>query len=583
MTKEYTLEELQKLGAKPKIQPTKKEYGLIEAGLTGLTNIPSSGKKFVSDIYSVVRHPIKTLEGIGSIGSGIMEKTIGSGIKKIMGVTPEQEASATGVSSGFLKGGQKSSAATSEVMKFYSDRYGGWDNVKRTMAEDPVGFLADVSSVFTGGGGALTKLGAVSKTAGMAKTGSLLEKAGQVSSAVGRTSDPISLTAKTIGGTKNLAGRALSEAIGAGTGTGYGAVKEAYSAKPTFLKTFTNKEPISSFLDDAVNNLGTIKTNRRNAYKADLVKISKEQPVSPDKLQEILEPINQSLGDNMKRFRVNPKMVEVTDNGKIKLLDSAFEESSIRNDAYSVNSIKTIFEDVKNWKDFSINGLDDLKQGIDNLYSPNNLARAFVQDMKNSIRTIAEKDPVYKKMTSEYNNVSKKINEITKTLSLGDKTSIDTGIKKLSSTLRQNNEYRQLLVKELEELGGKEFTSKIAGAAMNEWMPRGLMKIVAGNAVLNSAAILKVIVLLPFTSPKIMGGLLFALGTSANKVNQVVGLLRKAKIKAGGNTAKYFEELGMSPEAAQSFGNYISTGTMSDKLKYLYELSNITGAPATKE
>jgi hypothetical protein len=42
------------------------------------------------------------------------------------------------------------SAATG-VADFYSDRYGGWENIKRTFAEDPAGALLDLSAILRGG------------------------------------------------------------------------------------------------------------------------------------------------------------------------------------------------------------------------------------------------------------------------------------------------------------------------------------------------------------------------------------------------------------------------------------------------
>jgi len=38
------------------------------------------------------------------------------------------------------------------VYKMVSDRYGGWENIKKTVSEDPVGFASDVSAILTGGG-----------------------------------------------------------------------------------------------------------------------------------------------------------------------------------------------------------------------------------------------------------------------------------------------------------------------------------------------------------------------------------------------------------------------------------------------
>lgn len=64
----------------------------------------------------------------------------------------------------------------------YKERYGGEENFKKTISEDPAGFLADVSSLFTGIGGGIR---------GIATQGGKLAKAGQVASRVGSMADPL--------------------------------------------------------------------------------------------------------------------------------------------------------------------------------------------------------------------------------------------------------------------------------------------------------------------------------------------------------------------------------------------------------
>lgn len=78
------------------------------------------------------------------------------------------------------------------VGKFYKDRYGGVDNIKKSFYDDPTGVALDASTVLTGAGGVLKGAGALAESTNIAR-------AGEIASTVGRTIDPISITGK-VGG-----------------------------------------------------------------------------------------------------------------------------------------------------------------------------------------------------------------------------------------------------------------------------------------------------------------------------------------------------------------------------------------------
>lgn len=77
------------------------------------------------------------------------------------------------------------------IGKFYGDRYGGLENIKKSVYEDPTGVALDAATVATGVGGAL-------KGAGIAANSSKLVKAGQVASKVGRVIDPLAIPGKIV-------------------------------------------------------------------------------------------------------------------------------------------------------------------------------------------------------------------------------------------------------------------------------------------------------------------------------------------------------------------------------------------------
>lgn len=57
--------------------------------------------------------------------------------------------------------------AAKAIGGMYADRYGSWDKIKRTVAEDPVGFAADISTIFSGGATAAAKMGATGVSKGL--------------------------------------------------------------------------------------------------------------------------------------------------------------------------------------------------------------------------------------------------------------------------------------------------------------------------------------------------------------------------------------------------------------------------------
>jgi len=129
--------------AKPTVEiaseiPGPRNYALSEVPMAAIRNAPASAAKVVGDVVTAVTSPIQTTTGIGDLVGGIMEP-----------ITPN-----------ILYGGdsrQRAIEARENFTKYLADRFGGAEELKRTMAEDPIGFLGDLSTVFSGGAG-MTKL-----------------------------------------------------------------------------------------------------------------------------------------------------------------------------------------------------------------------------------------------------------------------------------------------------------------------------------------------------------------------------------------------------------------------------------------
>lgn len=114
--------------------PAPRNYSLGEVPGAMIRNASASGLKVAGDVVTAVTSPIQTTTGLGDLLGGIMEP-----------VTPN-----------ILYGGdsrERAIAARSNFADYLAERFGGTEELKRTMAEDPIGFLGDLSTVLSGGAG----------------------------------------------------------------------------------------------------------------------------------------------------------------------------------------------------------------------------------------------------------------------------------------------------------------------------------------------------------------------------------------------------------------------------------------------
>lgn len=191
-------------------QPVKNQLRMVG-------NIPRSGFELIKDIGTAVVKPRQTIRGVKSLVSGaaeaategFLEKTdIGQNIlSKInddrieRGIEPlnQDEDGRFQV----ITAEDREIART--VAQFFKERYGGIDNATETLTEDPVGAVADIAAVITGGGSILAKTGQSSKVGSLTRAGETLTKTGS-------TIEPINVVTKTSGLLKNK----LSNLIGEG-------------------------------------------------------------------------------------------------------------------------------------------------------------------------------------------------------------------------------------------------------------------------------------------------------------------------------------------------------------------------------
>lgn len=130
--------------------PGPRKYSLGEVPSAALRNLPKSTVEFAGNLVSPIIHPVNTFMGLGDVLGGVMEP-----------ITPDILYGKEAL--------QKAKAARSGFADFLAERYGGTEQLKRTMAEDPVGFLGDLSTVLSGGAAGAGKLGATGTSSVLAK------------------------------------------------------------------------------------------------------------------------------------------------------------------------------------------------------------------------------------------------------------------------------------------------------------------------------------------------------------------------------------------------------------------------------
>ena len=251
---------------------------------------------------------------------------------------------------------------------------------------------------------------------------------------------------------------------------------------------------------DAVSD---VKDQRSSEYQAALKKL-------PSKQQVDITPIQQTLSDQLGKLNIKE-----TPDG----LD--FSRSTIRDKA-AQSDVQSIYDDVNGWGsqqgDNTPAGVDILKRRIDDTYSPSKTNRALVQAVKDSARqTLNDQVPGYQDMTQKYAAQSAFLDHLND-LSL-DSSNPGTATRKLTTALRQNNQYRAALVDTLGQYAGKDLTGQLAGLNLSKVAPQGLSRAVdlgsgagiltaIGTHYLSPLAAASMVA----TSPRLMGEVMNLIG-----------------------------------------------------------------------
>lgn len=452
-----------------------------EVATGAITNFPSSFKNLISNIVEAVTSPVETAKSVLDVGAGALQN-----------VLPEKFVQAVGED-------KRSRDMARAVGQFYADRYGTGEGLKRAIAEDPAGVLADLSTVLSGG----------SMVAPRAAAGPLATAA--------RTIDPLAATARVGQAAVGGAGKVVAPVLGVQTGAGTEPIRQAFRAGreggetgAAFRANISGNVPMTDVLDAAKADLEALRIQRANQYRSGMTNVSKDKTVLD--FAGIDKALTQAEGRTKFKSQIKDQAA----------FDALSEAKSL----------------VSEWKKLdpaeyhTPEGFDALKQGIGAVlekFDPKTNSYNTINQVYNSVKSeITRQAPVYANTMKEYSQSTELIREVEKALSLGNKASADTAMRKLQSLMRDNVQtnygQRVSLAKKLEQAGGQELMPSLAGQALSDLAPRGLQRataLPAGGLAYLVGGPAAAGVSLAASSPRLMGEAAYGAGMTARAADEL--------------------------------------------------------------
>ena len=491
----------------PKPAEKSKPMGYGEMVGQAITNIPSSAGNLASGLYHAVTNPVQTVSGIMDVAAGGLQNAMPKSVVDFVNKFESNPEAA-----------QRAVIAANEAGGALKQRYGSVEGIKNTIATDPVGAMADLSTLITGAGG-LARGGAIGfnaipKSVASAKTVSGLNTTADILGKAADVTNPINAMVKLPSKAYDLAGALTKQGLALKTGAGTEpitqAVKAGQEGNATFLENMRGQVPITQVLDDARTNLAKMNSEKQAEYRSGMGNVKSDTSVLD------FAGIDKAIKDaeNMAYFK-----------GKVKDKTAA-----------------TVLDDIKtkvaDWKKsdpveyHTPEGMDNLKQSLwedfGKLGQEEKTAYSAGKQVYDAVKKeISNQAPEYSKVMKNYTEATEQIKEIERALSLGQKASADTAMRKLQSLMRNNvnTNYGQRLelAKQLEAMGGNEMMPALAGQALNEFTPRGLQRATAApEAFLAYGAGGPALAALDLaaSSPRLVGEAAYKYGQMANALNK---------------------------------------------------------------
>lgn len=324
------------------------------------------------------------------------------------------------------------------------------------------------------------------------------------------------------------AGQLATKVAGTTTGAGDSALSQAFQAgkaggapSQAFRENMRGNASMLDVLDDAKANLAQLQAQRSAQYQASTA-----------------------------GMRANTKPVDLAP--IVRSVESVADDFMFKGQAknpQAANAIQKAREMVGEWSQLdpaqyhTPAGIDALKQQIGALREgipfEQRSARAAIDRVYRAVGDqVKAADPQYAEAMADYAKASDLIDEVQRALSLNERASADTAMRKLQSLMRNNanTNYGARLgtAQALEEQGGRQIMPALAGQALNSWTPRSLQGAAAsgaGGVMALGGNIPGAAAMAASTSPRLMGEAFYGAGRAANAIDpRLIEALRRGAV-----------------------------------------------------
>lgn len=529
--------------------------GPLESAQMTLENLPESTTNVVKGLIAPVTDLAKSIEAGSAEGLYETVPALAAGLLSKAGIVDADESTVNALSQAMV------------------DRYGGLEEIKRTLVTDPAGLVGDLSLVLTGGGSAA------------ARAPGVVGKVGQSMVNVGRAIDPLAATATVATRAPRIASeytpqivKDIAKAAPSGipsipSGIGGDTVREAFKAgrsrgkagAPTtqsdaFIRALRDSgataEEVVSVAQGAV---GELRKRASDAYQQAMQQFGRN-PVPLD-LDQIRQSINAIRPENYNAMLNAP--TRPTKHVAWERMDDLVEHY--------------ISEAAKDPELATPLRVDQFKQDLYDVGAKT--GGAFDRDAARIASTaynavkdlLTSHDPVYADIMKDYERAAHEVQQMESSFSLasarGKRPNLDTATRKLQSIFRNNAHSNYgLRIEQGRRVGDIDPTGTLqpllAGETASAWRPRSLSGSMSLGGTIGAAGMFGVplsptaLASLPLLSPRVVGESAYGLGRATGTTERALGPLVDAGTDAAAKLyAKYQDNPAVALSVARG-GNY---------------------------
>lgn len=149
-----------------------------------LTSAGPSAKRLIGGLVETIKHPVEAVSALGDVLAGGLRAAVPRQVAEFIDRIDNPETT---------KRIETAAQAAGGALK---ERYGGIEELKNTLATDPVGAVADISLLLTGVGGVTRTAGTAAKVAGASRAGAGAEAVGRAVETAANVINPLTPVVK---------------------------------------------------------------------------------------------------------------------------------------------------------------------------------------------------------------------------------------------------------------------------------------------------------------------------------------------------------------------------------------------------